>query len=134
MISHPIHTLIARIDRLVLSTAQLDRLHAFYAGQLGAQASPGFQRAGGARAVLLDFCGVGIELIEHPASHERLRARKPGAAHVVFALGSADAVDQLTPRLAAAGHSVVEQPHRSGDGCYRSAVLDPDGNRVGLTV
>jgi lactoylglutathione lyase len=134
MISQPRHTPIARIDRLVLGTAQLERLRAFYAGQLGAQASPVYERAGGARAVLLDFCGVGIELIEHRAGHERPRARGPGAAHVVFALGSADAVDRLTTRLAAAGHRVVERPHRSGDGCYRSAVVDPDGNHVGLTV
>jgi len=35
----------------------------------------------------------------------------------------------------AAGHRVLERPHRTGErGRYESVVLDPDGNRVKLTV
>jgi catechol 2,3-dioxygenase-like lactoylglutathione lyase family enzyme len=115
---------IARIDRLTLSTARLARLRGFYAGQLGAQrlAVP----AGGPRSVLLDFCGVCLELIERPGDR--------GPAHIALALGSADAVDRTCARLAAAGHPVLEPPHRSREGRYRGLVLDPDGNRVELTV
>jgi lactoylglutathione lyase len=52
-----------------------------------------------------------------------------------FALGSADAVDELTKVLAAAGDRVLEPPHRDDElGRYESVVLDPDGNRVKLTV
>ena len=37
--------------------------------------------------------------------------------------------------IAAAGHRVLEPPHRAGElGRYESVVLDPDGNRVKLTV
>ena len=58
-----------------------------------------------------------------------------GVLHVGFALRSADAVDRLTGVLAAAGHRVVEQPHRTGEvGRYESVVLDPDGNPLKLTV
>jgi lactoylglutathione lyase len=125
---------ITRIDRLVVRTSQLERLHAFYARHLGARVSPVHDRPCGGRAVLLDFCGVGIELIQPPAAHRGARGREPGGVHVVFALGSADAVDRVTGRLVAVGHPVIERPHRSQDGCYRSVVLDPDGNHVGLTV
>jgi lactoylglutathione lyase len=55
--------------------------------------------------------------------------------HLGFALGSADAVDELTRVISAAGHRVIEWPHRTGEpGRYESVVLDPDGNRVRLTV
>ena len=58
-----------------------------------------------------------------------------GLAHLGFALGSADAVDELSRVIAAAGHRVLEPPHRAGElGRYESVVLDPDGNRLKLTV
>jgi lactoylglutathione lyase len=127
--------LIARIERLALWTEQLPRLRDFYVGQLGAQASPLYEDpATGRRAVFLDFCGVGLELIEPPATAERRPEPRPGCAYIAFALGSADAVDRLAARLAAAGHPAIEPPHRSSEGCYQSVVLDPDGNHIALTV
>ena len=62
-------------------------------------------------------------------------AGRPGLAHLGFALGSADAVDEFSRAIAAAGHRVLEPPHRAGElGRYESVVLDPDGNRLKLTV
>jgi lactoylglutathione lyase len=58
-----------------------------------------------------------------------------GLVHLGFALRTADAVDVLSGVVAAAGHRVLEQPHRTGQlGRYESVVLDPDGNRLELTV
>jgi lactoylglutathione lyase len=55
--------------------------------------------------------------------------------HLGFAVGSADAVDEFSRILAAAGYRVLEQPHRARkSGRYKSVVLDPDGNRLELTV
>jgi lactoylglutathione lyase len=43
-------------------------------------------------------------------------------------------VDSLTARLRQDGYRVVGEPRRTGDGYYESVVLDPDGNRVEITV
>ena len=43
-------------------------------------------------------------------------------------------MNELTRRLAADGYRVLGGPRRTGDGYYESAVLDPDGNRIELTV
>jgi predicted enzyme related to lactoylglutathione lyase len=43
-------------------------------------------------------------------------------------------VNALTARLADAGRPVIEAPRRAPDGCYQSTFLDPDGNRIALTV
>lgn len=85
---------------------------------------------------MLDFCGVGLELRQSPASPDQSDGEcpRPSRQQIAFALGSADAVDGLSARLAAAGHPVLEPPHRSKAGCYQSAVLDPDGNHIELTV
>jgi lactoylglutathione lyase len=32
------------------------------------------------------------------------------------------------------GYAVLDGPRRTGDGYYESVVLDPDGNRVEVTV
>lgn len=136
MSSHSRSVPIARIERVALWTDQLGRLRDFYAHWLGAQASPIHVDPGsGLRAVLLDFCGVGLELIVPPTLAEHPpEKRGSGHPYIALSLGSADAVDRLTTGLAAAGHQVIEPPRRSWEGAYRSVVLDPDGNRVELTV
>jgi len=109
---------IARIDRLVVVTAALDRARDFYQLRLGATPTAD----SGARRLTLDFCGVSLELA------------RDGRPLVGFALGSADTVDALTGELAAAGYRVLALPRRTHDGRYESVVLDPDGHPVVLTV
>ena len=43
-------------------------------------------------------------------------------------------VDLLTERLECDGHRIVDGPRRTGDSCYESVVLDPDGNRIEITA
>ena len=64
-----------------------------------------------------------------PRDQQRL-----GWAHVAFALGSEEAVDDLTDLLRSDGYAILDGPRRTGDGYYESVVCDPDGNRVELTV
>lgn len=86
---------------------------------------------------MLDFCGVRLELFERTGRGERAagEGRSPALLHLGFALESADAVDELTGAIATAGHRVLEPPHRADElGRYESVVIDPDGNRLKLTV
>ena len=61
-------------------------------------------------------------------------AERMGLTHLAFGLGSREEVDVLTERLRRDGFAVVDGPRRTGDGCYESVVLDPDGNRVEITA
>jgi len=61
-------------------------------------------------------------------------APRPGPGHLAFTVGDEAAVDALTARLEAAGVRVTGRPRRTGDGYYESVVLDPEGNRIELTV
>jgi len=127
---------LAQIDHIALVTGDLDRLCAFY-GLLGAAASaPSGASGPGARSCVLDFCGIRLEVFERRGfrGHASGVGPSPGLLHLGFALGSADAVDELSRVLAAGGHRVLEQPHRDDLGSYESVVLDPDGNRLKLTV
>ena len=57
-----------------------------------------------------------------------------GFAHLAFSVGSKDEVDHLTQQMADDGISIVGQPRTTGDGYYESIVLDPEGNRIEITV
>jgi lactoylglutathione lyase len=128
---------IAQIEHIALATSDIERLRDFYR-QLGAAASPPATDPGtGLRTCVLDFCGVRLELVERPGRREDAvgEVLAPGLMHLGFVLGSADAVDELSRIIARAGHRVLKRPHRAGElGRYESVVLDPDGNRVKLTV
>jgi lactoylglutathione lyase len=67
--------------------------------------------------------------VEHEAGAQRM-----GLTHLAIALGTEQAVDELTARLHSAGAVVIDGPRRTGDGYYESVVLDPEGNRIELTV
>jgi lactoylglutathione lyase len=57
-----------------------------------------------------------------------------GFIHVAFSLGSKQKVDEPTKTLAEDGFNVVDGPRTTGVGYYESVVLDPEGNRVELTI
>ena len=57
-----------------------------------------------------------------------------GFTHVSFAVGSRDAVDALTARLAADGYAVASGPRVTGDGYYESCVAGPEGILIEITV
>ena len=137
MSSDAFHLAVAQIEHIALATSDVERLCDFYQ-LLGATASPPSADPGtGLRSRALDFCGVRLELFERPGRREGAvgDVLAPGLMHIGFALGSADAVDELSRVIATAGHGVLERPHRTGElGRYESVVLDPDGNRLKLTV
>ena len=69
-----------------------------------------------------------------PESRDDIDDQFTGYIHLAISVGSEQAVDSLTARLRQDGYRVVGEPRRTGDGYYESVVLDPDGNRVEITV
>ena len=57
-----------------------------------------------------------------------------GLTHIAFSVDKPDELDQLFARLKEGGCPIVGAPHMTGDGYYEACVLDPDGNRVEITV
>jgi lactoylglutathione lyase len=128
---------VVQIEQIALATNEFESMCAFYR-RIGGVALPRSANLGdGFRGCVLDFCGVRLEVFEPPLSRHAASGsgRSPRLLSIGFALGSADAVDELSGVLAAAGHRVIEPPHRACElGCYESLVLDPDGNRIKLSV
>ena len=57
-----------------------------------------------------------------------------GIAHLAFSVGSKEKVDELTKLLKEDGYTILGEPRITGDGFYESVILDPDKNRIEITV
>ena len=127
------------ITHLALWAKDLENLKTFYERYFGAQANTKYINAQKHfQSYFLTFTsGARLELMHRPdipatatpAGHERL-----GYAHLAMSVGSEAAVDALTLRLVNGGYQRLDGPRRTGDGYYESVVLDPEGNRIEITV
>ena len=57
-----------------------------------------------------------------------------GLAHLAISVGSKEKVNTLTEQLRQDGFQIIGEPRTTGDGYYESVVLDPEGNRIEITV
>ena len=128
-----------RIEHVALWVRDLDLVCDFYVRYLGATPGPRYQNpVKDFISRFLSFAdGARLELM---TSTGRLPPATPpagqplGLAHLAISLGSEAAVDSLTGQLQAGGVKVLDGPRRTGDGYYESVILDPEGNRIELTI
>lgn len=57
-----------------------------------------------------------------------------GLTHIAFVMSNREALDSLAARFKADGYTLTTDPHQVSDGWYETFVLDPDGNRVEISV
>ena len=126
-----------RVEHVAVWVADLERARQFYATYFGAAAGAKYVNpAKRFESYFLTFPagGARLELMRVPRRAAAAGDPRVGLAHFAVALSSEAAVDELTRRLRADGYEVIDGPRLTGDGYYESVILDPEGNRVELTV
>lgn len=128
-----------RIEHIALWTNDLEKLKAFYARYFGGKAREKYANpekhfesyfiefGNGARLEIMKMTSV------LPNTGEKGK-QYLSYAHMAFSVGDRDTVDKLTKRLGQDGYEVISAARTTGDGYYESCILDPDGNRVEITV
>lgn len=127
------------IEHIAIWTKNLERLRAFYEQYFQARAGEKYVNPGKQfESYFLSFAsGSRLELMTRPditLAADDVETQSSGYIHLAISVGSKEQVDLLTGRLRQDGYRVVDGPRRTGDGYYESVVLDPDGNRVEITI
>jgi lactoylglutathione lyase len=128
-----------RIDHVAFWTEELERLVDFYEKYFGAAVGSKYVNpAKGYESHFLSFeGGARIEVMRsatlQPVKHAP-GAQRMGLAHLALSVGSKQRVEELTARLRTDGFEVMDGPRHTGDGYFESVVLDPDGNRIEITI
>ncbi|ULQ55267.1 VOC family protein [Flavihumibacter rivuli] len=128
-----------KIEHIALWTNRLEEMRAFYMRYFGASSNEQYHNpAKQFRSYFLSFeTGARLEIMQMegvPDSLNNIYDQFTGLIHFAMATGSKENVDTLTALLSADGYEVIDGPRWTGDGYYESVVLDPDKNRVEITI
>ena len=124
-----------KIDHIAIWTQNLEELRSFYMKYFNAISNEKyFNQSKKFSSYFLSFDGdCSIEIMEMPGipeSKNDVIKQFLGLIHFAINVGSKAKVNRLTATLKEDGFKIVGEPRTTGDGCYESVILDPDGNRV----
>ena len=129
----------AKIEHVAMWVKDLEKMKTFYETYFSADAGEKYhnERAHFTSYFLSFRDGCRLELMhksEIMDNHDALHIEFTGYVHLAFSLGSSDFVEELTEKLRDDGYEVVREPRTTGDGYYESVILDPEGNKIELTI
>jgi len=128
-----------KIEHLAIWVQDLERMKTFYTLYFDAQSGDKYHNPNkNFTSYFLSFEeGCRLELMHKPAilpSQKEGLSEYIGLTHFAISVGSKEVVDSLTNRLRTDGYTIVGEPRTTGDGYYESVVLDPEGNRIEITI
>jgi len=127
-----------KVEHLAIWVSDLELMRGFYERYFGATAGEKYHNpTKNFSSYFLSFKeGARLELMQKPeiSGHVDTSQEYLGISHFAVAVGSKEKVDALTEELRADGYSVVGEPRTTGDGYYESVVLDPEQNRIEITI
>lgn len=128
-----------KIAHIAIWTRDIEGMRNFYLHYFDASSKdPYYNHTKDFKSYFIRFNGdCTLELMQMPCippNKNDIRKQATGLIHFAVSLGSKDKVDELTEQLGKDGFKIMSEPRTTGDGTYESVVLDPEGNRIELTV
>ena len=129
-----------KIEHIAIWVKDIDKVCEFYRKYFGGNIHPLYhnpKKQFTSRFVTFED-GARLEVMNNPnvgtLTESMFHVEHLGIAHISFSVGSKEKVDLLTQQMSEDGVPIVGQPRTTGDGYYESVVLDPEGNRIEITV
>lgn len=127
------------IEHIAIWTNQIEILKDFYLKYFMAKSNDKYYNPTKAfNSYFLTFeKGARLELMQMPninAASDNVYQQFTGLTHFAVSVGSKEMVDSFTEKLRNDGFEVVSEPRTTGDGYYESVILDPDKNRIEITI
>ena len=128
-----------KIEHIAIWAKDIEKLKSFYENYF--QVSVGlkyFNAKKNFESYFLNFdSGCRLEIMQMPGIPESKNdalQQFTGIIHFAISVDSKEIVNMLTERLRHDGYEIVGEPRTTGDGYYESVVLDPEGNRIEITI
>ena len=128
-----------KIEHLAIWVKDLEGMRHFYETYFQAKANEKYRNNKKKfESYFLSFAeGPRLELMNRPDIPDNVNdlvREYIGIIHFAISVGSKEKVDSLTKTLRMEGFRIVGEPRWTGDGYYESVILDPEGNRVEVTI
>ena len=128
-----------KIDHIALWVHNLEEMRVFYEKYFIAESGDMyFNEKKGLKTYFLTFDdGFRIEIMQIPGllSIDKKEIRNyEGYCHLAISLGSEQEVNRVTGMFKNDGFTILDGPRWTGDGYFESVILDPENNRIELTV
>jgi len=128
-----------KIDHIAIWVRDLEKIRIFYETYFGAKSNDiYFNSRYEFSSIFLTFDGgTRLELMQMPSileSSNNPYKQFTGFIHLAISVGSKEKVIVLTTRLSNDGYEVLDGPRYTGDGYFESTILDPEKNRIEITV
>ena len=126
-----------KIEHIAIYTTQLMEMRHFYMTYFKAISNEKYtNHTKGFESYFLHFDdGCRLELMQKIGIDEKVNNEYMiGMHHMAISVGSRTNVDLLTSVLREDGYEIAGEPRTTGDGYYESVILDPDGNKIEITI
>ena len=128
-----------RIDHVAIWAGDIEKLRNFYIRYFHAESGERYTNSSKAfQSYFLTFSDSSrLEIMQRPDIRENRNSpidQYQGIIHIALSVGSRQKVLDLTAQLANDGYIVLSEPRETGDGYFESCVLDPESNRIEITV
>ena len=128
-----------QIEHIAIWTKQLEILKDFYIKYFKATPNEKYHNPKKSfSSYFLSFeNGCRLEIMEKvgiPINKNDVYDEYTGLIHFAVSVGSKEKVDEMTETFRNDGFEIVGEPRTTGDGYYESVILDPDKNRIEITI
>ena len=128
-----------KIEHLATWTKDLEGMRSFYEQYFGASSNELYHnQKKNFKSYFLSFSeGSRLELMQKPEipdSKNDVDTQFSGLIHFAISVGSEEKVLELTNQIRQDGYRVVGEPRWTGDGYFESVILDPENNRIEITI
>jgi lactoylglutathione lyase len=127
------------IEHIAIWAKDLEKMRVFYEKYFGGKSNEKYRNdRKGFESYFISFdSGARLEIMQMPMipdSKNDIYEQFKGLIHFAISVGTQEIVDALTKILENDGFEIVGQPRWTGDGYYESVVLDPEQNRIEITI
>ncbi len=128
-----------KIEHLAIYTHDLEKMKTFYETYFAAKAGAKYHNPTKKfSSYFLSFeSGCRLEIMQKPTVQKNKNERNQeyeGLIHFAISVGSKERVNSLTEQIRKAGYPIIGEPRTTGDGYYESVILDPENNRIEITI